>query len=76
MKKLLLVFLLLAAFPMARAGVNIEPYLGYLIHNSEFKNTVTTSLDTTNEYSYNTPILGARLGYGMLGLSLGLDYSQ
>ncbi|MEK6623544.1 MAG: hypothetical protein AABY86_01165 [Bdellovibrionota bacterium] len=45
MKKLLLVFLLLAAFPMARAGVNIEPYLGYAIHNSEYKGTVTTSVN-------------------------------
>ncbi|MBI2520170.1 MAG: outer membrane beta-barrel protein [Bdellovibrio sp.] len=76
MKNWLLILLILLVLPAAHAGVNIEPYLGYLIHNNEYKSTVTSALDTSYEYSYKTPLLGARLGYGMLGFSLGVDYSR
>tara|TARA_Y100000780_G_scaffold232591_1_gene267920 strand:- start:15381 stop:15959 length:579 start_codon:yes stop_codon:yes gene_type:complete len=49
-----------------QAGALIEPYLGYGIGSGDRNNT---------DYDYNTPQFGARLGYQMLGLMGGIDYS-
>jgi hypothetical protein len=53
------------------AGILIEPYLGYVLKGSgeQAGNPVT-------EYSHSGPAMGARLGYQMLGLMGGLDYSM
>jgi hypothetical protein len=76
MRKLITALFLTSTLSVAQAGVHIEPYLGYMLHSSEQKTTTTTALDTTTEYSASSPLLGARLGYGMLGFSFGVDYSM
>jgi hypothetical protein len=58
----------------AQAGLYLEPYLGYAFGSSETKGK--TAGTTTNKHDYNVPYLGGRVGYGMMGLSLGLDYSM
>lgn len=70
MKKLLVV-LGLFYFSNAMAGVHLEPYLGY-----GFGSTEQTAAGIKVERSYSYPSLGARVGYGMLGLSAGLDYNM
>ena len=71
MSKILFMMLFLLVLPVARAGINIEPYLGYMSGTSEL-----TFYGIPFEMSYKTPMIGGRLGYGMMGLSLGVDYSQ
>lgn len=71
MKKLCLVLLFLMALPTVQAGVHLEPYLGYTFGSDE-----STESGTVVENSYKTPLAGARLGYGMLGFSFGVDYSM
>ncbi len=75
MKNLLIVLLFVLAIPMARAGVWIEPYLGYMSGKATATVSVLGGAPTEYKYTYKTPMLGARLGYGMMGLSAGLDYS-
>lgn len=54
----------------ASAGLLVEPYLGYRFGSGEDSNT------PKSEYSYSSPLLGARLGYQFLGLMAGIDYSM
>lgn len=53
----------------ASAGLLVEPYLGFRFGSGENSSSPKT------EYSYNSPLLGGRLGYQFLGLMAGLDYS-
>lgn len=62
-----LLFLILLISQSAHAGVLLEPYLGYGIGSGDRGNF---------DYSYNTPQYGARLGYQMLGVMGGIDYSM
>ncbi len=51
----------------AQADLLLEPYLGYTFASGEQGNDY--------EYDYMTPQIGGRVGYQMLGLMAGLDYS-
>jgi len=67
MKKILLTLsLALFAAPAANAGFMIEPYVGY--ETGDFESGSTKD-------DYTGIMYGARLGYGMLGFSFGVDYS-
>lgn len=70
---LLLFFLSIFVFAgSARAGILIEPYLGFSLAGSG-----DTTLGTAKyDHSYSTPTIGGRLGYGMLGFMGGIDYSM
>ena len=63
MKKLLLAMIITVS---ASAGLLVEPYLGYEIGSGEAGST---------DYTFNTSVLGGRVGYTMLGLMGGIDYS-
>lgn len=69
MKRILIAFLFLLS-TSAYAGLLIEPYLGFSIGSGEDGENPKT------EYSQNTPLYGARLGYQVLGFMAGLDYSK
>lgn len=51
-----------------QADLLLEPYLGYAIGSGE--------TGSTYEYDYTTPQIGARIGYQMLGVMAGIDYSM
>ena len=55
--------LILMCGPLAVAGFSVEPYLGY------GRGTLDSSLDT----DFSFVAAGARVGYGMLGFTGGLD---
>ena len=61
----------LAAAPV-KAALLIEPHLAYNVTASGD----ATLTSTTYEYSYSGPQVGARLGYQMLGLMAGMDYTR
>lgn len=64
----LLFFLSLFVFGgTARAGVLVEPYLGFALGSGDNGGNV--------DYDYKTVQLGGRLGYQMLGFMGGIDYS-
>ena len=68
--KLLLTFFLISMSfysNSAKASLLAEPYLGYSFGSSDHQGT---------EYDYNTTQIGARVGYQMLGLMAGIDYSM
>ncbi len=50
------------------ADLLLEPYLGYAIGSGE--------MGSSFEYDYKTPQIGARVGYQMLGVMAGVDYSM
>lgn len=50
----------------ASAGLLVEPYMGYKLGTYE---------SNTDKWTYNSPQLGARLGYSYLLFMAGLDYS-
>ena len=66
-KILLLVSTLFALSSTAQADLLLEPYLGYTIGSGDRGNF---------DYDYKTPQIGGRVGYQMLGLMLGVDYSM
>jgi hypothetical protein len=66
MKKLLLALATVLTASAAHAGFMIEPYVSFAV-SGEYKN------GSTKEDVSHTGF-GARLGYGMLGFSFGLDY--
>lgn len=68
MKKLLLALSMLTFTSVAQAGFMIEPYVGY--------ETGSSKQSGSPDSDYTGTTLGARLGYGMLGLSFGLDYTM
>jgi hypothetical protein len=71
----LIVFLLLNLFvfaPHTRAGVLVEPYLGFAIGGDGDTTVIGNNYDT----SYSSVTLGGRLGYQFLGFMAGLDYSM
>lgn len=51
----------------ANAGIHLEPYAGMLVSGELSDSSGTTDFDSGMGY-------GLRLGYGMLGLSFGVDY--
>ncbi|MCF8058531.1 MAG: hypothetical protein K9K67_04490 [Bacteriovoracaceae bacterium] len=70
---LILFFLSLFVFSSnTKAGVLIEPYLGFSLAGSGD----TTFGTNKYEHSYSSPTIGGRLGYGMLGFMGGIDYSM
>jgi hypothetical protein len=70
---LILFFLSLFVFSgNTKAGIHVEPYLGYSLGGSGDSTFGTTNYD----HSYGTPTIGGRLGYGMLGFMAGIDYSM
>lgn len=69
-RKLLLLLLLLPQ--LAWAGFHVEPYLGYSFGESLSQKRGAQEFEWDSSYVD----LGARLGYGMLGLSFGLDYNM
>ena len=68
-KNLLVLYVLTLSFTV-EAGFLIEPFLGYISGSGEAGSTISV------DYDYSTPTYGAKLGYSMLGLSLGADYSM
>lgn len=76
-----LVFLLMSFFafaPHSRAGILIEPYLGYSFAGSGDMSLTDTSNGQTTQYDqdFSTVTYGGRLGYQTFGLMLGIDYSM
>lgn len=70
---LLLFFLSIFVFAgTAKAGILIEPYLGFSLAGSGDTTFGTSKYD----HSYSTPTIGGRLGYSMLGFMGGIDYSM
>ena len=71
----LIVFLLLNLFvfaPHTRAGVLVEPYLGFAIGADGETSVAGTAYDN----SYASVTMGGRLGYQFLGFMGGIDYSM
>ena len=68
-KRLLLAAALTVGFS-AQAGIHLEPYLGYAV-SGEYNSGGTTKPDYTGG-----PLLGARVGYGMMGLFVAGDYQM
>jgi hypothetical protein len=69
--KLIQLFILIIAFFMlgpARAGVLIEPLVGYNLGKFEI------NVPNSEEEKFNGASYGGRLGYQQLGFQLGLDY--
>lgn len=69
-----LVFILMSLFafvPQAKAGILIEPYLGYSFAGSGDM----TLGDDKVESDFSSVTMGGRLGYQTLGVMFGLDYS-
>lgn len=64
MKKLFLLLALITS--TAQAGLLVEPYLGFGFTSGDYDTTDVSTTGTT---------MGARLGYQMLGVMAGLDYS-
>ncbi|EQC43589.1 outer membrane beta-barrel protein [Bacteriovorax sp. Seq25_V] len=64
MKKLLLAVFMTVS---ASAGFLVEPYLGYQLGSGDAGAT---------DYTFNTTVIGGRVGYTMLGFMGGLDYSM
>ncbi len=73
--KILSTVFLFTLSSMASAGFLVEPYLGYQLGSGD-NNVATNSGSVPAEQSYNAPVLGARLGYSMLGFMGGIDYSM
>ena len=69
MKKNLLVLLFFAFVMQAKAGVLIEPYVGYAMNGS-----IEVDVPGADEEDYSGTTLGGRLGYQFLGLFGGIDY--
>lgn len=69
---ILFVLSLFAFSNTSNAGIHVEPYLGYSLAGSGDSTFGTTKYD----HSYATPTIGGRLGYNMLGLMAGVDYSM
>jgi hypothetical protein len=70
MTKNVIVFIMMSLFifaPHSRAGVLLEPYLGFSIGSGDAGST---------DFSYSTPTIGARAGYQTFGLMFGLDYGM
>lgn|GEM_PF-343640 len=53
--------------PVARAGLYVEPYLGYSVNSAE-------QTSSSTDFSYDSPYFGGRLGGSFMMLNLGLDY--
>jgi len=70
MKRLLLIGTLLLSATTAQADLLIEPYLGFGISSGE------NGASPKTEYSQNSPFIGGRLGYQVIGLMAGLDYTK
>ncbi|MCB0407340.1 MAG: hypothetical protein KDD34_03990 [Bdellovibrionales bacterium] len=65
----LLILLALGLTPSAFAGVHVEPFLGYAV-SGEAK-------QGSSKDDYNGgPIIGGRLGYGMLGFFVAAEYEM
>lgn len=73
MKKIFTLIFATICLNTAQAGLYLEPYLGYAFGSSE--NESQGGATATTEHSYTSTYLGARVGYGMMGWSGGLDYS-
>lgn len=72
-KSFLLIFVMsFFALNSAKAGIHIEPYLGYSLAGSGD----VTFTNSKYDLSYSSPTIGGRLGYSMLGFMAGLDYSM
>jgi len=65
MKRILFIAILFFGFS-ANAGVYVDPYLSYVMSGSYERGT--TDEDVSGMF------LGARIGYGMLGLAFGVEY--
>lgn len=63
----LILFITLLSPVSSFAGIHVEPYLGYGSGKAEVGSSDSTFTGT---------VIGAKLGYGMLGLSAGLDIAK
>ena len=61
-----------AFMPFARAGVLIEPYVGF----AKSLSGKATINGTGHEFDYTSPEYGGRLGMTWMGLMTGVDYSM
>lgn len=69
MKNLFIITLLILLTQTSYAGIHLEPYLGYAVDAG----TEQTNNGIKTENSMNYIELGARAGWEMLGLSIGVD---
>jgi opacity protein-like surface antigen len=71
MKKILAALLVTFVCASAQASLYVEPYLGYRVSGSGKQKV----LGSEDKYDFKGPVMGTRLGYGILGFSAGLEYS-
>ena len=70
---LIFCFLVIQAFPGdMRASVHIEPYFGKILN---FSKASQTESSIEYERELDGVLYGARLGYGLLGFSAGVDFA-
>jgi hypothetical protein len=77
--KSILTLLFAFSFHVANAGIHIEPYIGYQLGSySGDAVAKTSSVDASIEIdgSQSGLAYGGKLGWGVLGLSAGLDYMK
>lgn len=60
----------------AHAGIYLEPYVGYAIGKSSGSVNATPGGQSTIDSSSKGAVFGGKLGYSVLGLALGFDYSR
>jgi hypothetical protein len=65
-KQIGIIFLMVATYQTANAGLLLEPYLGYV--SGQYKQT--------SSYNFTGTELGARVGYTMMGFAVGADYTS
>ena len=72
--RLILCFLVFQTFPgNMRASVHIEPYFGKILN---FSKASQTESSVKYERDLDGAMYGARLGYGLLGFSAGVDFAS
>ena len=72
--RLILCFVLAQAFSLGvRASIHIEPYFGQILN---FSSSTQTESSVNYERGLDGLLYGARLGYGLLGFSAGVDFAS
>lgn len=72
---LLTIFSILTSIS-AHAGIYLEPYVGYAVGKSTGSFNVVSIGTSTIDSSSKGAVFGGKLGYSVLGLALGVDYSR
>ena len=71
--KILVLLGLLLTVNVSKAGIHVEPYLGYMLFGDADDDTTTSG--TEYDLDYHPILLGGKFGYNYLGFMGGLDIS-